>query len=474
MEGKLTPTVAEEISDEAELASPHAQYLNSSALSLCILAALEIEVPIDDSQTVALIKEMFLPINPRFSSILVKDDQGIGQWRRVSVKPEDHVHVPVFPGGLSTAAYDGYFQDYMSKISTETLRPDRPPWEIHLFKYPTSSAAGTVVFKLHHALGDGFSLMGALFSCLQRADNPSLPLTFPASLSKPIQDDHGSCGILTRTLRYISMVFNSTSEFAWSLLRSNFWEDDKTPIRSGDAGIEFRPKIVSTLTLSIDQIRQIKDKIGATINDVLCGIIFYGTRLYMHTSSKKSSNLCSTALVLLNTRIIGNIQPIKEMMKQGTKAPWGNHFAFLHVPIPTLADSDTANPLDFVLKAKQIIRKKRSSLAVYLNGKLIDTMRQLRGPEKTAQYIHSTIRKTSMGISNMVGPKEKMCLAGYPIGGLYFLVTGAPQCVSVTAVSYMGNLRIAVAVEKGFIDNQLFKSCMEKAFERISEAALCT
>jgi hypothetical protein len=69
----------------------------------------------------------------------------------------------------------------MSTIAREHLPQNRPLWEIHIIKYPTKNAAGTLVFKLHHALGDGYSLMGALLSCLERADNPSLPFTLPSS-----------------------------------------------------------------------------------------------------------------------------------------------------------------------------------------------------------------------------------------------------------------------------------------------------
>lgn len=51
--------------------SPSGQYLNSSVLSLTIVAVLEFEVPIHDLQTVSLLKNLFIPINQRFSSIMV-------------------------------------------------------------------------------------------------------------------------------------------------------------------------------------------------------------------------------------------------------------------------------------------------------------------------------------------------------------------------------------------------------------------
>lgn len=51
--------------------SPSAQYLKSSALSLTICGVFEIVDQIDDSVTLSLLKDVFLPINPRFSSIMV-------------------------------------------------------------------------------------------------------------------------------------------------------------------------------------------------------------------------------------------------------------------------------------------------------------------------------------------------------------------------------------------------------------------
>lgn len=60
-----------EFGETMEPVSPTGQYLNSSVLSLSIIAVLEIGVTINDSQTMSLLENLFLPINPRFSSIMV-------------------------------------------------------------------------------------------------------------------------------------------------------------------------------------------------------------------------------------------------------------------------------------------------------------------------------------------------------------------------------------------------------------------
>lgn len=47
--------------------------------------------------------------------------------------------------------------------------------------------------------------------------------------------------------------------------------------------------------------------------------------------------------------------------------------------------------------------------------------------ETTAKYIHATLKHTSMGMTNLIGPIEEMSLADHPIKGWYFVVAGTPQ-----------------------------------------------
>ncbi|KAL6218453.1 hypothetical protein ACLB2K_011666 [Fragaria x ananassa] len=446
--------------------SPLGQYFANRVLSVSNLGVLEIEVPIHELPVMSLITNVFLPISPRFSSMMV-ETRGKKQWKRVEVELEDHVYIPIFPSGLSLASYDRYLDDYLSKLAVERLPEHRPLWEIHIIKYPTTSAAGTIIFKLHQALGDGFSLMGALLSCLQRAENPSLPLTFP-SRKRSSQPRNKNGNFVTKVF---SSVYNTISD----ILNSNMEEDDQTPIRSGNDGIEFKPIAVSTMTISLDRLKLIKSRLGVTINDVLTAMIFLGTRLYMQEINKSSSEARGTAVVLLNTRMLGNFTSVEEMNKPNSKLPWGNHISLLHVPIPKLLTNSEEqfpdNALDFVWKAHKIIRSKRHSWGIYLTAGFLEILNKFGGHEAAAKYIRKSLKNSSMIISNMIGPVEQMSLANHPIKGLYFLVFGSPEGLDVTIVSYMGKVRIAFKMEKGLIDPPKFKSCMEKSFETILKAS---
>ncbi|KAK2354163.1 O-acyltransferase WSD1 [Trifolium repens] len=361
------------------------------------------------------------------------------RWKKVEVKPEEHIKIPKFHETANSSScellYDNYLSDYVTSILHEKTPQDKPLWEIHLIKYPTTNAASTIIFKLHHALGDGYFLMGALLSCLQRADDPSLPLSFPSRGLK-LDSKYAKNSLFKKLCLDISSFFSSISDFGSSIIKTRMIEDDITPIRSGYKGIESLPVTLSTISLSLDQIKEIKSKLEVTINDVVCGIIFYGIRLYMEEMNEKTKRSNSTALVMLNTRNIGGYKSLKEMQKPESKALFGS-----------------------------FERKEMKGLLMHLEMKL-------RGPEAVAKRIYNTIGHSSVFFSNLVGPIEKMSLANHPINGLYFTVSGGPENVCVTVISYMNTLRITLKTQKGFIDEHKLKFYMEKAVELIFKAAV--
>lgn len=207
---------------------------------------------------------------------------------------KDHVKTPKFPEGKTVELYEKCFLDYLSRISIEQLPQGKPLWEVHIVNYPTSNdSLGAVIFKLHHALGDGYSLMGALLSCLQRADDPSLPLSFP-SLRPPKQEPSSTKSFWRKFSWTMSSAFNTASDFGWSILKSSIISDDITPIRSGDQGAEFHPISISSMAFSIDHIKDIKSRLRVvcmnmiSISSSSCEFTFY-----FHLFNPLVKNVCS-------------------------------------------------------------------------------------------------------------------------------------------------------------------------------------
>ncbi|XP_027352598.1 O-acyltransferase WSD1-like [Abrus precatorius] len=448
-----------------EPVSPLGQCFDSKYLSLYLLVVFEFEVPIHGLQVASLAKDALLSI-PRFSSIMVCDG-GVKRWKQVHVKLEEHIIEPTFIEGMSMDSYEKAFDEYFSRIAMEKLPQTKPLWQLHVIKYPTTNSAGTLIIKFHHAIGDGYTLMGLLLSSLQRAKDPSLPLSFPSRKSSKETRKI----FLRRVPKCVSTAFNTVQEFGWSLMKSTLLEDDRTPIRSGADAVEFRPVVVSHITFSIEHIKEIKSNLGVTLNDVITGIIFYGLRLYMQDVDYRARALKSTALITVNTRNVKDYNKVQDMLKTNAKGAWGNQIACLHVSIPKLGDTPISNPLYFVRKAHNSINKKRHSFATHLTGMLLLMKNTLKGPEAMAKHMYKTIRNSSITISNMIGPLEQMALGNHPIKGFFFTGSGNPTSLKISIMSYMGMLRVTTTTEKGYIDEQKLVGYLNNAFETLRRQA---
>ncbi|KAG6572371.1 O-acyltransferase WSD1, partial [Cucurbita argyrosperma subsp. sororia] len=418
--------------------SPIAQHMNSSVLSVSIIGVLEFEMAIDELKFMSFPNHL-IRLNPLFTSIMVKDVNGERKWKKVELNIEEHIIVHTPPSNLSLQLFDAYFNEYMTNYALQELSQNKP-----------------VVGNSYHQLSD-------------QARNPSLPLTFPSRTIKAEQSGH----ILGCVSQFLLSSMNTVLDFGGNMMKSSVLEDDFTPIRSGRDDVEFRTFVIRTITFSLHQIKQIKTKLGVTINDVITGTIFLGIRLYMQETRPDSTNSNSTASVLINTRMVENYKSVQDMLKpNNSNAPWGNRFGFLHIDIPKATDCELSNPLQFIKAAQKMIKRKRNSSAVFLVDKLMEMIHKLRGPEVAAKFVNKTLKNTSLVISNMMGPREKMALYGHPVKGVYFTIVGVPQSLMVTVISYMEHLKITFRSEKEFIDEKKLTSCLKKAFENIHKASM--
>ncbi|KAJ4953902.1 hypothetical protein NE237_030734 [Protea cynaroides] len=440
--------------------SPVSQIINSPILSLSIIAVLELEDPFDKSQTVELLRDVLVPTNHRFSSIIVTDKKGLQRWKKVELKIEEHIVIPTFPSGLSVEDSDVHFNNYLSEIAMVPFPGTRPPWELHLIMYPTKNGSGSIVFKLNHALGDGYAFLGTIMSCLKRADDPSKPISLPLSSGRVA----GQMSKWSRMTKVVYRCFNTASDFTRGMLQGLVLEDGKTVIRSAMPRVESIPIAISSVSFSVDQIRSIKAKVGATVNDVIMGMLYYAIQLYTQKMGGISSDTRVTALCVQNMRKFKGDESIEDIAKGRV---WGNQFGLSILPLPTITgDIANVDPLKFIGIAKEQSNRSKNSAAVFLSSKMINIM----SPKAATQFIHSTLKNTSFVVSNVPGPTQKVVLLGHALNSWYFSVIGTPQSLFFTVMSYNGVLRLVARTEKGFIDNELLLSFIKEAFEKIFAA----
>ncbi|KAK4489662.1 hypothetical protein RD792_005474 [Penstemon davidsonii] len=173
-----------------EPASPTARLMHAPSFNLHILAFLGFMTPID----VNVVKkgaEQTLLKHPRFSSVLVVDKKNCNNmsWKRINADINNHVITPSMDP--NTESPDKFVEDYASWLSTIPMDLTKPLWEVHILNLQTSDANSTAIFKFHHSIGDGVSLISFLLACARKTSDPESFPTIPFKKQKIItHNDH--------------------------------------------------------------------------------------------------------------------------------------------------------------------------------------------------------------------------------------------------------------------------------------------
>ncbi|XP_059068925.1 wax ester synthase/diacylglycerol acyltransferase 11-like [Cryptomeria japonica] len=425
-------------SNGCEVVSPLSQTFSTPILSLCVQSIFELEERIDVCSAKQAIKNLLLPRNPRFCSMMTENRHGAMHWVETEVNVDDHVIIPEFPPGQTE--YDEFVKD---------------------------------------CIGDGTSLMSLLLCCVTRVDDPNLPVSFPSVKSPPHKTIPYYSWVSTEFMYYmfqrlivpLLVLWYTVSDLISNFLRVILMDDSKLPFR-GPPGVEMLPKGISSVTFLMEDVKKIKNSIGATVNDVVMGVIFYGFQRYLENSlshgetsgvTKGMAKSRVTRIVFMNTRVLSGLKDIKDMLKLNSRAPWGNRIGMLYIPMP-LATAES--PLDYVRRAKQIIDRKKMSLEVFLSRRILCCI----GRRASASGIYNTLAKKTLALSNMIGPTEKIALNQNPVKSISFSVSGIPQTLLLTVVSYMGTVRLEVIGTKGYVNSDILAKCFTECFEEMKEA----
>lgn len=204
--------------------------------------------------------------HPRFSSVMVRDHRGIEHWRPTKIDIDRHllvIHNPL--PTFSSDDHQSAICDYLSDLSTSsTLSMDKPLWEMHIL-IPHKC----VIFRIHHSLGDGISLMSMLLaSCRKLQDPHSLP-----TISLPTKPP---TNFFIRFYNLLVSLFYSFIYFLQFILRCLWIRDRKTAI-SGGSGVELWPRKMATATFALNDMKTVK---AAVPNAVIFSFISFPPFFY--------------------------------------------------------------------------------------------------------------------------------------------------------------------------------------------------
>ncbi|KAJ9146554.1 hypothetical protein P3X46_028803 [Hevea brasiliensis] len=470
--------------EQVVMLSPTARLFHAPRFNCHIIAIMGCKTGIDPI-VLKLGLEHTLIKHPRFSSKLVVDGRKM-KWNPTIVNLQDHIIVPKLDPNMESP--DQFVEDYISHLTTIPMDLCKPLWEVHLLNLKTSDAEAIGVFRIHHSIGDGASLMSLLLACTRKTSDPEALPSIPeqrraGSSTSPSSD--GFCWFFLVIWKILRLIWNSLVDMILFAATIFFLEDTKTPLK-GAFGVDLKPKRFVYRSVSMDDIKLIKNKMNITINDVILGITQAGLSRYLNreygenekdgeTKQNKiilPKSILLRATVLVNLRPAVGIQTLADLMGKESKVKWGwgNRIGYLVLPFTISLQDD---PLNYVRQAKATIDRKKRSLEPFCTFQIAKLVLCTLGVKVGAAIAHRFLSNTTLAFSNVVGPVEEVSFYGHPLAFIAPSVYGHPHALTIHFQSYSNKMTIVLAVDVDVIPHP-HKLCddLEQSLKLIKDAVL--
>lgn len=266
-------SMASQMCGSDEPLTPAGRMFLQKEMAQMIHFAVGMKLPINVDAVKVAVKDSAMLKHPRFCSLMVRDAQGIEHWRKTDIELDRHFIIVDDPVGSEIDHDETAVNEYLADMSLSSLQLDetKPLWEIHVLK-----AHNCIIWRIHHALGDGISLMSMFLTLCRRVDEPDLLPTIPSSSRATI----GRSSWCISMIKFVFKVWLTVVHVIGFTLRSLWVRDPKNPISGGD-GVELWPRKLATAQFRLDDMKLVKRSVpGATINDVLFGVISGGLCRY--------------------------------------------------------------------------------------------------------------------------------------------------------------------------------------------------
>ncbi|KAJ7962577.1 O-acyltransferase WSD1-like [Quillaja saponaria] len=404
--------------------------------------------------------------HPRFSSLQVTDENGEMKWVHTRVDLDMHVIVPDVNPNMDSP--DQSVEDYISDLSKTHIDKSQPLWDVHILNLKTSNAESTSIFRIHHSLGDGTSLISLLLACTRQTADPEALPTIPVKKQKKQhkEDNSNTWKLLKWFVGFwwvVKLFWNTFIDVFMFMLTALFLKDTDTPIKE-PPGLEFTPRRFVYRIVSLDDMKLIKNAMNMTINDVALGITQAGLSCYLNRrygeqSTEKEEGATSRKVYLpekirlrstlyINIRPSAGIQALADMMKKNTEAKWGNKIGYVLLPF-TIAIRD--DPLDYIHEAKATIDRKKNSLEAIFTFYIAELVVKIFGIKWASALYHRIITHTTMCFTNLAGPLEEIGFYGHPMAFLPPSCYGELHSLVVMFQSYINKMTIVLSVDEGTI-----------------------
>ncbi|CAJ1972223.1 unnamed protein product [Sphenostylis stenocarpa] len=473
---------------EDEQLSPAAMLLHEPSVNYCVITIMGCKTSINPRIIRQGLCQTMLN-HPRFNTKMVKEGKK-AKWIPTTVDLDKHVIVPEIDSNSNVEQADRFVEDYISHFIKTPLDMSKPLWELHILNIKTSDAEAVAIFRIHHSLGDGASLISLLLAATRKTSDPLALPTVPTHNKHSSRHRSTPFSWLFAIWWGLLLICHTLLDVLLFILTIFFIRDTPTPLKA-PPGVESNNKRFVHRTVSMDDIKLVKNEMktvssllycySQTINDVLLGITQAALTRYLYRAydvdansngAKLGSGFLSKirlrASVIVNLRPVGGIQELADMMAEKSKVKWGNLIGYIILPFSIALYED---PLEYVRQAKNTIDRKKHSLEAILSHAFAKVVLKLFGVKVVAALTRKVLFNTTLAFSNVPGPVEEISFYGHPVAYIAPSVYGNPHALTIHFQSYANKMTISLAVDPLVIpDPYLLCDDLEHSLNLICDA----
>ncbi|EEQ98172.1 conserved hypothetical protein [Perkinsus marinus ATCC 50983] len=398
-------------------------YMHASPICYVINSAIFFRDGLPSTDEVKTVLQDKLLKYHRFASVADPDNRS---WNVVNVDVNDHFtqHDPV--------ADTKVLEDKINEIISLPLDPTRPLWEVHTI--PVVKGEDCMLFRTHHSMADGLSLVSVYQSLTTEADgSPAKVVPGKAVKAHSKLTFEGLFLMAVDTLRSALHILYTV----FQPLESSFTFNTPRKHRGGDMRWSGSRRAVLFKPFSLEYVKAITKRTPkkVTVNDVLLSASVGAIRAYSGDTVNDTTTSMRTLLALGFPANLPN-RPSTDRLT--------NTFSINACDLSKAIRA--TDPVSRVMATNRAMNRLKKSMEAFVEFWLMNVFFPLL-PVQIYQYIAKRyFANHTMLFSNVPGPAKSLYFAGKEVTGVQGIFLDAIS--EVTLISYNGKVYYNIALDQ--------------------------
>ena len=313
-------------------------------------------------------------------------------------------------------------RQFVAREAARPLPEDRPRWQFLIA--PDFEGDGTaIVGRLHHSIGDGVSLVAALFALMEE----EIPTT--TAERRALRPAGGVPRKSWTTALAIPFAAPGV------LIRRLLWPADRHALHGPPLAGE--KQVAWTEPMDIDVIKYAKNRLGATVNDVLMACVSGALSRFLQ---RRGGELVREFHVSMPV----NIRPPNAPLELE------NRFAAVPLQLPA-GIAGLAERVSAVKARMDALKRSVEPIVVYgIQGALL----QLLPQRMSRGLIDFLANKCTAVVTNVPGPQGIVRLAGSLVRSMVFWVPQRARIgLGISVLSFAGKVQVGIIADRRVVSD---------------------